>query len=48
MKIITVKKQVKDLVDNANGRVGAPILMYALGVPGFLCILAWFFFFRGR
>lgn len=48
MKIIAVKKQLKDLIDNANGRVAVPILMYVLGVPGFLVILAWFFFFRGR
>ena len=33
---------------NVNGRVAAPILMYFLGVPGFLCIRAWLFFFKGR
>ena len=41
-------KKVKEVIDNVNGRVAAPILMYLLGVPGFLVILIWFFFFRGR
>ncbi len=41
-------KTVTKIVDNVNGRVAAPILMYMFGVPGFLCVLAWLFFFRGR
>ena len=41
-------KTVKTVIDNINGRVAAPILMYMLGVPGFLVILIWFFFFRGK
>ena len=43
-----VKKQMRELVDNVNGRVGVPILMYVLGVPGFFCVLAWLFFFKGK
>lgn len=43
-----VKSKVDTLVNNVNGRVGVPILMYVLGVPGFVVILAWLFFFRGR
>ena len=43
-----VKKQMEDLIDNVNGKVGVPILMYVLGVPGFLVILEWLFFFRGK
>ncbi len=39
---------IRETIDNVNGRVGVPILMYFLGVPGFICILAWLFFFRGR
>lgn len=35
------------MVDNSNGKVGVPILLYIPGVPGFLVILIWFFFFRG-
>lgn len=42
-----VKKQLETLVENKNGKVAVPILMYILGVPGFIVILAWFFFFRG-
>ena len=41
-------KKVIALIENTQGRVAAPILMYMLGVPGFLCVLAWLFFFRGR
>jgi hypothetical protein len=43
-----VKTKMDTLVNNVNGRVGVPILMYVLGVPGFVCILAWLFFFKGR
>lgn len=43
-----VKKQVNTLIDNVNGKVGVPILMYVLGVPGFVCVLAWLFFFKGK
>ncbi|HVK62612.1 MAG TPA: hypothetical protein VM432_13725 [Bdellovibrionales bacterium] len=38
----------KSIVENAKGRVGVPILMYFLGVPGIICVLAWLFFFRGN
>jgi hypothetical protein len=41
-------KKFKDIASNAYGRVGVPILMYFLGVPGSICILAWLFFFRGK
>ncbi len=41
-------KTIKNTIDNINGRVMAPILLYMLGVPGFLVILLWFFFFRGK
>jgi hypothetical protein len=41
-------KAVTRFVDNVNGKVAAPILMYFLGVPGFLCVILWFFFFRGK
>lgn len=35
------------LVKSQDGRVAAPILLWMMGVPGFLVILLWFFFFRG-
>jgi hypothetical protein len=34
--------------DSIQGKVGVPILLYILGVPGFVVILIWFFFFRGQ
>ncbi len=40
--------KIQDTIDNVNGRVAVPILMYFLGVPGFVCILAWLLFFKGK
>lgn len=40
--------KIRSTLDNANGKVGVPILMYFLGVPGFVCILLWLFFFKGK
>lgn len=37
-----------ELVEDVQGKVAVPILMYILGVPGFVCILAWLFFFKGK
>lgn len=31
-----------------EGRVGAPILLWMLGVPGSICVLLWLFIFRGK
>lgn len=42
------QEQLKELINNVEGRVGVPILMYVLGVPGFFCVLAWLFFFKGK
>lgn len=39
--------KLKEYAVDVQGRVGVPILMYFLGVPGFVCILIWLFFFRG-
>lgn len=41
-------KAIKNVIDNVNGRVAAPLIMWFLGVPGFLVIILWFFFFRGK
>ena len=41
-------QSMKTVVDNINGRVGVPILLYFLGVPGGVCVLLWFFIFRGK
>jgi CO dehydrogenase/acetyl-CoA synthase beta subunit len=35
-------------LENAKGKIGVPILLYILGVPGFVVILLWLFFFRGN
>jgi hypothetical protein len=43
-----MKNKLTAQIDNAKGRVGVPILMYVLGVPGFVCVLAWLFFFKGN
>lgn len=41
-------KSIQHMVDNVYGKVGVPILLYILGVPGFFVILIWLFFFRGK
>ncbi len=41
-------KQVTSFIDNVNGRVGVPILLYFLGVPGVVVIFLWLFFFKGQ
>jgi hypothetical protein len=38
---------MKIALKNAEGRVAVPMLMWFMGVPGFIVILLWFFFFRG-
>lgn len=40
-------KQVTQFIEDANGRLAIPIMLYLLGVPGFLVIALWLFFFRG-
>ncbi len=41
---------MKDVLSlkNIEGRVAVPLLMWVMGVPGFLVLLLWFFFFRGH
>jgi hypothetical protein len=51
LALTTKKNMITHLLDKMSdfqGRVAAPVLMYFLGVPGFICFLAWLFFFRGR
>jgi hypothetical protein len=33
---------------NEEGKVAQPIILYMLGVPGFVCLLLWFFIWRGQ
>lgn len=44
----TYKDFVTDVGDNINGKVGVPILLYIMGVPGGIVLLLWFFMFRGK
>lgn len=40
--------QLQKFINNMNGRVAVPIIVWMLGAPLGLVILLWFFFFRGR
>jgi hypothetical protein len=40
--------KIKFLKNDTEGKVGVPILMYFLGVPGFLVFFAWLFYFRSK
>lgn len=40
--------KLNNLVNNAKAKVGVPILLYFLGVPGVFVVIIWFFFFRGK
>lgn len=39
---------MKDFLKKNEGRVAVPFLLWMMGVPGFIVILLWFFFFRGH
>jgi hypothetical protein len=41
-------KMLKKIKDDVKGKVGVPILLWLLGVPGSVAIVIWFFFFRGE
>jgi hypothetical protein len=43
-----IQKKAKLIIDDINGRVAVPILLYLLGVPGIIVLLLWAVFFRGR
>ncbi|HPI39848.1 MAG TPA: hypothetical protein PLJ21_03540 [Pseudobdellovibrionaceae bacterium] len=42
-----IKTQRKAQLDKANGKIGIPILLYFLGVPGIIVLVLWALFFRG-
>ena len=49
MKIVkNSMNNLKNVVDNAYGRVAVPFMLYMLGMPFGLVLLIWFFFYRGR
>ena len=39
-----MKKILKDI----EGKILPPALLYMLGVPGGICVLLWFFIWRGK
>jgi len=39
---------MKQLIQNIEGKVWPPVLMYFLGVPGIVCVALWLFFFKGK
>ena len=39
---------VTHIVKNSEGRVLPPLLLYFFGVPGFICLMLWFFMWRGH
>lgn len=41
-------KKIEKFIDETNGRVAVPILLYLMGVPGIIVLLLWAFFFRDR
>lgn len=46
-QLSTKAGSMKQVIENINGKVGVPILLWFLGVPGGVVILLWLFFFRG-
>lgn len=39
---------MKSLIEKVEGKVGIPLLLWFLGVPGLVCVALWMFFFRGE
>lgn len=37
---------LRDAIEATEGRVGPPLLLWLLGVPGSICLVLWLFFFR--
>lgn len=42
-----VSRSVKGAIDNVNGGIAVPAIMYMLGVPFVVVLLLWALFFRG-
>jgi len=39
---------MRRMIENAEGKVGIPLLLWFLGVPGIVCIVLWMLFFKGQ
>ncbi len=42
------REVVREVVKNVEGRVAPPLILWILGVPGSICVLLWFFIWRGE
>lgn len=42
-----MKKLIQKYALNTEGRIGPPLLLWFLGVPGGIVFLLWLFVFRG-
>ena len=40
--------KLETTIDNVSGKIGVPILLYFLGVPGVFVLIIWAFFFSGK
>ena len=40
-------KDLMNQIEDVKGGILAPVVMWWLGVPAVVCVLAWLFFFRG-
>ncbi len=43
-----MKKKFQEIVSNVEGRVGPPMLLWFLGVPGSICVVLWALVWRGK
>lgn len=39
---------MKNMIEKVEGKIGIPLLLWFLGVPGIVVIVLWMFFFRGE
>lgn len=42
----TLSKQINHFGRKIEGRILPPLILWMLGVPGGICVVLWFFFFR--
>ncbi|MCP5390005.1 MAG: hypothetical protein H6920_00045 [Sphingomonadaceae bacterium] len=43
----STKSRVTNSLQKGQGRILPPLILWMLGVPGFVVVLLWLFFFRG-
>ncbi len=43
-----MKRQLEKFIDNVNGRIAVPILLFFLSVPATVLLFLWAFFFPAR